>query len=110
MKGFLRRKKKTVHHGLSSQAVSGQTCIHKGPELSIYVLRETFELAVNMWIENFDDEQVNVEGFSISEPTILGGLLTVTLEYKGTEISMSYVTFCYMIERYRREFYLKEKA
>jgi hypothetical protein len=87
--------------------ISGHTCIHKGPELTITVLIEIFELAVNMWIENFDDEQVNVEGFSISEPTMNNGLLTVTLSYDGTEIGMSYVTFCYMIERYRyrKEFF-----
>ena len=88
--------------------ISGHTCIHKGPEATIIVLIETFELAVNTWLENFEDEQVNVEGFSISEPTMLNGLLMITLSYKGTEISMSYVTFSYMIERYRLRLLTKE--
>lgn len=84
--------------------VSGHTCIHKGPYLTISVLIETFETAIRKWLDSFEDEDVKINGFSISQ-RLIDGLNTIFLEHDEVIITMSYATFSYMIDRYKFNYY-----
>lgn len=89
--------------------ISGHTNIFKGPNRTIIIPIKTFENAVEKWLKNYEDENVEVDGFRISQ-RFMYGLLTIILSYSGTHIAMSYATFSYMIDGYKFRYYRKVGA
>lgn len=88
--------------------INGNTYIHKGPEYTICISTKTFGKVINKWLENFEDETVEWDGFKISQK-LVDGLNTIFLRYtasinKDIVITMSYATFFYMTYDYRRQF------
>lgn len=80
--------------------VNGNTCIHRGPNRTICMPIETFGTVVGLWLDKFEDETVEHNGFKISQRFIYG-LITIILSHSGTHIAMSYATFAYMTDEYR---------
>jgi len=59
--------------------VNGNTCIHKGPNRTICIPRETFEMVVDKLLENYwDEDAIEINDFKISQRFVYLSLIHIS--------------------------------